>query len=419
MMFRTILAAMLVACPALSQTAPSPSYSSVTITTAPTQANQATTKGYVDTAISTATSGVALTALPSAGALSSTDLLLLHQAGGDVKVTLAGLQAFLGVVATGATGATIAGAPATGTAAVAITGITDTLTPSNATAYAVLALAGVDEGSRQAFTGTTFPSIAPASTGSYAAKIYAAATGGVALATSSTITVTAAPIAATAATLANIPTTGTAGTPLTMGTASDTLTPGGATAYAVLFTGSADEGSRVSFTGTTPPTLTPATAASYTYRVYAAPTGGTALATSPAITVAAGGAVASTKYTLDATGVFQGPGTAGSFGGSAFSAQHGQLHVSNAGATPTSITAVWTRSNTVVPTPGTGPNQYGSNGNEFAASTNSGGTQWNNDNLTLWGKGAPTTGSYYLWLQCVDAVGTFWEVWPTALVMSP
>ena len=62
------------------------------------------------------------------------------------------------------------------------------------------------------------------------------------------------------------------------------------TAYAVLATGGADEGTRTPFGGTALPRLQAQTSASYTYRVYDSAAGGSILAESPAIIV--GGAVA-------------------------------------------------------------------------------------------------------------------------------
>ena len=90
---------------------------------------------------------------------------------------------------------------------------------------------------------------------------------------------------ATAATLATVPTNASVNAPITGVT--DTLTPANAMAFACLYTSAADVGSRVAFTGTAVPALTPTTAASYTIRLYAAATGGVALAESAAIAVSA------------------------------------------------------------------------------------------------------------------------------------
>jgi hypothetical protein len=181
-----------------------------------------------------------------------------------------------------ATGATLANVPSTGYKSTAITGVTTTLTPSDASAYAVLMLSGTQEGSRVSFTGTSVPSLTPQASGSYVIAIYAASTGGTALVNSSAITVT---VLATAATISGAPSTATAGTAITGVT--DTLTPSGATGYAVLNNGSADVGSRIAFTGTNVPSLTPSAAGTDTIMIYATLTGGSPLATSSAITVSA------------------------------------------------------------------------------------------------------------------------------------
>ena len=185
------------------------------------------------------------------------------------------------VAAEAATGATLANVPSTATTGVPISGVTDTLTPTGAGAYAVLHTGGADEGTRQAFSGTSAPAIAPAGVGAYTYRIYAAATGGSALAESAAITVTAV---ATSATLANVPASGTKGQPITGMT--DTLTPSYATAYAALYVNGADEGTRQAFTGTSVPSLTPQGGGNYLAKLYAALSGGTALATSAVIAVA-------------------------------------------------------------------------------------------------------------------------------------
>lgn len=102
---------------------------------------------------------------------------------------------------------------------------------------------------------------------------------------SATTTPTPSPTVATAATISNVPTTGTAGAALTGGTV--VLIPAGSTAYAALYTVGADVGTRQAVTGSTIPSLTPASAGSVTLRIYATGTGGTALAESATITVAA------------------------------------------------------------------------------------------------------------------------------------
>lgn len=179
-----------------------------------------------------------------------------------------------------ATAATITGAPASGYAGVAITGLTTTLTPTDATAYAALWVDGAQEGTRYPFTGTTPPALTPAGAGSYTVEEFAALTGGTALATSAPIPVT---IVATAATV-TAPATATTGMPITTATA--TLTPAGATGYACLNNG-ADIGTRIAFTGTVPPQFTATATGTDTIKIYAALTGGSALATSGNITVSA------------------------------------------------------------------------------------------------------------------------------------
>ena len=87
--------------------------------------------------------------------------------------------------------------PTTGTAGTAITGVTDTLTPTTATAFACLYTAAADVGSRVAFTGTAVPALTPTTAASYTIRLYAAATGGVALAESAAIAVAAAAVART------------------------------------------------------------------------------------------------------------------------------------------------------------------------------------------------------------------------------
>ncbi len=95
-------------------------------------------------------------------------------------------------------------------------------------------------------------------------------------------------VTATAATLSGVPTTGVAGTALGSG-GTVAWTPSGTSGYVALYTGSADEGARIAAPAGALPTLTPAGAGTYTVRAYAAASGGSALATSPSITVSAGG----------------------------------------------------------------------------------------------------------------------------------
>ena len=93
----------------------------------------------------------------------------------------------------------------------------------------------------------------------------------------------AAAAASGASPLTGLPATALVGAAITgVGT---TLTPSGSTAYASLYTGGADEGTRVAFTGSALPTLTPLVAGSTTVRVYGSVSGGAALAESVAIAV--------------------------------------------------------------------------------------------------------------------------------------
>src|SRR6185312_12702582 len=87
------------------------------------------------------------------------------------------------VPTTGFTGSAIAGAGAT------LTGLT--------TAYAVLYTGGSDQGSRQAFTGSSVPGISPTASGSYTLRVYDALTSGNLLAESAAITVSNPTIAVT------------------------------------------------------------------------------------------------------------------------------------------------------------------------------------------------------------------------------
>jgi hypothetical protein len=118
--------------------------------------------------------------------------------------------------------------------------------------------------------------------GTYTANIFAASTGGSALATSGNIVV--GNVVATGATV-TAPSTGTVGTAIT---ATVTLTPSNATAYACLNNGS-DILPRTQFTGTSV-NLTPTTAGTDTVKIYAASTGGSALATSGNIVISAASA---------------------------------------------------------------------------------------------------------------------------------
>lgn len=90
-----------------------------------------------------------------------------------------------------------------------------------------------------------------------------------------------------AASLASVPTTGTSGVAITGATYSLT---GITTAYAALWNGTADQGSRVTITGSSGsmPSFTPASAGTYTLRIYDAASSGNKLAESASITVAAG-----------------------------------------------------------------------------------------------------------------------------------
>ncbi len=197
-----------------------------------------------------------------------------------------------------ATSASIGAAPATGSTGTAISGVPVTLTPASSAAFAVLSVGGADEGSRQAFSSSTVPNLIPQGTGSYTIRIYAAATGGSPLATSTTITVNATATAAAA--VAGAPAAGQEGQAITGLTTS--LTPSDATAYAVLSVGGTDEGTRQAFVGTSLPSLTPQATGSYTARVYAAATGGTALAASAAIPVTDPATGATTPANAPATG---------------------------------------------------------------------------------------------------------------------
>jgi hypothetical protein len=234
-------------------------------------------------------SGSALTVLTAAPALDSSPVVDADHvmlAAGTYK-TAAAWKAYLSLItATGAS--TITGAPSSGTVGVAITGASTTLTPTGATAFASLSQGGVEQaGGRTSFVNTaTIPSLTPsAPSASTTIGIYASSTGGSPLVSSGSINVVQA---ATGATLAGIPTTGTGGIALNMSGATAALTPSGSTAYAVLSVSGSDEGSRVAFTGSAPPALIPLGAGTYLYKAYGALTGGSALATSPSITVAAG-----------------------------------------------------------------------------------------------------------------------------------
>ena len=185
------------------------------------------------------------------------------------------------VTALAATGATLAGVPTAATAGTAISGVTTTLTPASSTGYAVLRTGGADEGVRVGFTGSSVPAIAPAGAGTYQLAIYGSATGGAPIISSSNIAVT---ILATAATIAGAPSTGIKGQALAGIT--DTLSPAGATGYAVLYVNGADEGSRQPFTGTSFPSLAPQVGGNYLAKIYPTLTGGTASATSSVIAVA-------------------------------------------------------------------------------------------------------------------------------------
>ena len=375
----------------------------------------------------------------TSGPLATGDCVLIFRA--DNSVACATYTLFT-VPAITATGATIAGAPSTGNSGSAIAGLTDTLTPSGATGYASITVGGTEQTPRVAFTGTSVPSLTPNSTGTATIAIYAAATGGTALATSGSITVGG--VAATAATFSSVPTTGTSGTALASG-GTVTFTPSGSAGYVVLHNGTAEQGSRVSASTGALPSLTPSAAGTFTVKAFAALTGGTALATSPSITVAAGGNV--TPYILSLTDTLSPPGALGTgqspsalpqtFGGGNLLVLNGgdyKIYFQNAttGATCPAMRVVLTRSSTVVPSAdasnGTGWTTTGSNGAEIRAQ----GYYSNNPSLKtlqiasqfVYRKTAPgdTTagvGNYYLFVECTDSGPTVtWTSFGTPFAVS-
>jgi hypothetical protein len=99
--------------------------------------------------------------------------------------------------------AALANVPSGATSSAAITGVTATLAGLT-TAYAVLSAAGAgsaDAGARAMFTGTSVPSLTPASPGTTSIRVYDVASGGNLLAESANITVgtaTGAPVVASA-----------------------------------------------------------------------------------------------------------------------------------------------------------------------------------------------------------------------------
>jgi hypothetical protein len=108
------------------------------------------------------------------------------------------------------------------------------------------------------------------------------------------------------AVLASVPTTGYTGNAVSGATVTLTAIT---TAYAVLFFSGADQGGRVSFTGSSVPGLTPSASGSYTLRVYDAATGGNLLAESATITVADPAITVDTPADQTASAIFLSTGT--------------------------------------------------------------------------------------------------------------
>ena len=90
-------------------------------------------------------------------------------------------------------------------------------------------------------------------------------------------------VATAASALTGLPGSGTVGVPVTGITTA--LAPAGSTAYAVLYSGGADVGVRVAFSGAALPSLTPVSAGFTTVRVYGMANGGVALVESAAFSV--------------------------------------------------------------------------------------------------------------------------------------
>ncbi len=219
-------------------------------------------------------------------------------AAGSYQVQLCADSAGAAVLATSATitvgaaqqggsaSASFSSVPSTGTAGQAITGIG--YTSSNvATLYYTTSLNGTESG-RAALSPAasgTIPSYTPASSGSLDYKLYSAANGGSALATSSAITVSAA---AEAGSMSGVPTSGSATVPLTGG--SYTL-QNGTSAYVGLYnvTTAAYQGSLVAVSGVSGnlPSFTPSVADTYAYQLTSDSAGANVLAISPNITVGA------------------------------------------------------------------------------------------------------------------------------------
>ncbi|MBO1078101.1 SGNH/GDSL hydrolase family protein [Roseomonas haemaphysalidis] len=150
-----------------------------------------------------------------------------------------------------------------------------------AAAYVVLVRAGVEEGARVARVGDGTVLLTPLGTGSYAARVYSAAGGGVVLAETPAFTVGAAPPAGTINTPGGTIYTGA---PIDLSGKLENATAG----YVALASGST-EGARqavtlsgINWTGT----LTAASAGTYTARLYAAASGGAVVAESASFAVA-------------------------------------------------------------------------------------------------------------------------------------
>ena len=135
---------------------------------------------------------VAASALSAAGTLTGSEIAVVTQGGTDVRTTLTAIAAFVASVVSATAATTPVTVPGSSTVGTAITGLTTSLTPSGATAYASLTIGGTEQTPRVSFTGTAVPSLTPATSGTATIKIWAASTGGTALATSASFTISAA-----------------------------------------------------------------------------------------------------------------------------------------------------------------------------------------------------------------------------------
>lgn len=95
--------------------------------------------------------------------------------------------------------------PSSATVGTPITGITTTISPSGATAYAVLFDGTSDVGGRVGFTGSALPALTPQSiNATHSIRLYPSLTGGIAIAVGATFSVVAAVVASPAIAIGNV-----------------------------------------------------------------------------------------------------------------------------------------------------------------------------------------------------------------------